>query len=58
MQFLFLDALEDQHNQAEERANKLKQLLVKAKKDLTDAKKLVGFPFLYMIETFKVNGYT
>ena len=39
---LLIDAVEEQHTQAEERANKLKQLLVKAKKDLTDAKKLVG----------------
>ena len=32
--------IEDQRQQAEERGNKLKQLLVKAKKDIADAKKL------------------
>ena len=34
--------MEEQHIQAEERGNKLKQLLVKTKKDLADAKKLVS----------------
>lgn len=34
------DAVEEQRVQAEDRGNKLKQLLVKAKKDIADAKKL------------------
>ena len=42
----FTETVEEQHVQAEERGNKLKQLLVKAKKDLADAKKLVGNPSL------------
>lgn len=37
---LITDAVEEQRVQAEERGNKLKQLLVKAKKDIADAKKL------------------
>ena len=37
-----LETVEEQHIQAEERGNKLKQLLVKTKKDLADAKKLVS----------------
>ena len=32
--------MESQHIQSEDRGNKLKQLLVKCKKDLSDAKKL------------------
>ena len=35
------EAAESQYLQSEDRANKLKQLLVKAKKDLAEAKKLV-----------------
>ena len=39
---LGLDQAESQHNQAEERGNKLKALLVKTKKDLAEAKKVVS----------------
>ena len=38
---LIPDTAESQYLQAEDRGNKLKQLLVKAKKDLAEAKKLV-----------------
>jgi hypothetical protein len=38
---LYADSSETQHQQSEERGNKLKQLLVKAKKDLAEAKKTV-----------------
>jgi len=35
------ETAESQHSQAEEHSNKLKQMLLKTKKDLADAKKLV-----------------
>ncbi len=41
MVLVLLGVAETQYVQAEDRGNKLKQLLVKAKKDLSDAKKLV-----------------
>ncbi len=45
--FLFprAETAESQYLQAEDRGNKLKQLLVKAKKDLADSKKIVSFLF-------------
>ena len=36
-----LEAVETQRGQAEERSNKMKQLLMKTKKELADAKKMV-----------------
>jgi len=40
------ETVESQHAQAEEHSNKLKQMLLKTKKDLADAKKLVLLPTL------------
>lgn len=39
---MFLESVETQRLQAEDRGNKLKQLLVKSKKDLAEAKKWEG----------------
>lgn len=40
--FLCVVSVESQQQQAEERAGKLKQILVKTKKDLADARKVVS----------------
>ena len=42
MTLIFSESAETQYQQSEERANKFKQLLVKSKRDLAEAKKTVS----------------
>jgi len=44
-----IETAEGQYAQAEEHGNKLKQLLLKTKKDLADAKKLVQYFYLLLL---------
>ena len=65
MTFDLSESSESQYQQAEERGNKLKQMLVKTKKDLSDAKKLVCILQVWFTPmqiknncNFKISGFT